>query len=108
MAPHDVLSRLENLWHKLDEEGWHVKANTVALAIEEIKGHQATIRAMVGALEAMRQVLAARRQQNNISYAAEQQADAALSLIKTPTGGSRAIDRQPVEVKGEPYHPTGE
>lgn len=33
----EVLERLEILWHKLDDEGLHVRANTVALAIEEIK-----------------------------------------------------------------------
>lgn len=37
MASQYVLARLENLYRKLDEEGWHVNANTVALAIEEIK-----------------------------------------------------------------------
>lgn len=33
----EVLTRLETLWRKLDDEGWHVRANTVSLAIEEIK-----------------------------------------------------------------------
>ena len=33
----DVLARLEILWRKLDDEGMHVRANTVALAIDEIK-----------------------------------------------------------------------
>ena len=33
----DVLTRLENLWNFLDEEGYYVKANTVALAIDKIK-----------------------------------------------------------------------
>ena len=37
MAHQDVLDRLENLYRKLDEEGWHVKANTVSLAADEIK-----------------------------------------------------------------------
>lgn len=33
-----ILERLERLYLKLDEEGWHVHANTVAVAIDEIKG----------------------------------------------------------------------
>jgi hypothetical protein len=33
----EVLERLENLWNHLDHEGQYVKANTVALAIDEIK-----------------------------------------------------------------------
>lgn len=33
----EVLSRLEILWRKLEDEGLYVRANTVALAIEEIK-----------------------------------------------------------------------
>lgn len=33
----DVLRRLEILWQKLEDEGLYVGANTVALAIEEIK-----------------------------------------------------------------------
>lgn len=32
-----VLERLEILWRKLDDEGSYVSANTVALAIDEIK-----------------------------------------------------------------------
>lgn len=33
---HHVVERLERLYRKLDEEGWHTDANTIALAIEEI------------------------------------------------------------------------
>ncbi|WP_181168651.1 MULTISPECIES: hypothetical protein [unclassified Mesorhizobium] len=33
----EVLARLEILWRKLEDEGWYVKANTVGLAIDEIK-----------------------------------------------------------------------
>lgn len=33
----DILARLEILWRKLEDEGAYVRANTVALAIEEIK-----------------------------------------------------------------------
>lgn len=33
----DILNRLEILWRKLEDEGRYVSANTVALAIEEIK-----------------------------------------------------------------------
>ena len=33
----DILERLENLYHFLNEEGWYTKANTAYLAIEEIK-----------------------------------------------------------------------
>lgn len=33
----EVVARLEVLLKKLDDEGWHVRANTVWLAIEEIK-----------------------------------------------------------------------
>lgn len=33
----EVISRLEILYAKLDSEGWHVRANTVALAIETLK-----------------------------------------------------------------------
>lgn len=33
----EVLARLEILWRKLEDEGMYVRANTVALAIEEIK-----------------------------------------------------------------------
>lgn len=33
----EVLARLEILWRKLEDEGMYVSANTVALAIEEIK-----------------------------------------------------------------------
>jgi hypothetical protein len=33
----DVLARLAILWRKLEDEGLYVRANTVALAIEEIK-----------------------------------------------------------------------
>ena len=33
----DVLARLEILWRKLEDEGLYVRANTVFLAIEEIK-----------------------------------------------------------------------
>ena len=32
-----ILMRLEILWRKLEDEGLYVRANTVALAIEEIK-----------------------------------------------------------------------
>ena len=31
-----LLERLEILWHKLENEGHYVKANTVGLAIDEI------------------------------------------------------------------------
>lgn len=34
----DVVARLSVLYRKLDEEGQHVGANTVSLAIDEIKG----------------------------------------------------------------------
>lgn len=41
MSPHpttaEILARLEVLYNKLESEGWYVKANTVWLAIEEIK-----------------------------------------------------------------------
>jgi hypothetical protein len=33
----EVLARLDVLWRKLEDEGLYVRANTVALAIEEIK-----------------------------------------------------------------------
>lgn len=33
----EVLERLEILWRKLEDEGLYVRANTVGLAIEEIK-----------------------------------------------------------------------
>ena len=33
----EVLQRLEILWRKLEDEGMYVRANTVALAIDEIK-----------------------------------------------------------------------
>lgn len=33
----DVLARLEILWRKLEGDGWYVNANTVALAIDEIR-----------------------------------------------------------------------
>ena len=33
----DVLARLSILYRKLDEDGMHVQANTVAVAIDEIK-----------------------------------------------------------------------
>lgn len=33
----DILIRLEILWRKLEGEGMYVRANTVALAIDEIK-----------------------------------------------------------------------
>lgn len=33
----EVLERLQILWRKLEDEGLYVRANTVALAIEEIK-----------------------------------------------------------------------
>lgn len=33
----EILVRLESLYDKLDNEGWHVRANTVALAMDEIK-----------------------------------------------------------------------
>jgi hypothetical protein len=33
----EVLDRLEILWRKLEDEGMYVQANTVYLAIEEIK-----------------------------------------------------------------------
>lgn len=32
-----IIERLEILWRKLEDEGMYVRANTVALAIEEIK-----------------------------------------------------------------------
>lgn len=35
----ELLERLEVLWKKLDMEGSHVRANTVHLAIEYIKGN---------------------------------------------------------------------
>lgn len=37
MSTDEVLNRLEILWRKLEDEGLYVRANTVALAIEEIK-----------------------------------------------------------------------
>lgn len=41
MNPHpptsEILARLELLYHALEAEGWYVKANTVWLAIKEIK-----------------------------------------------------------------------
>lgn len=33
----EILERLEILWRKLEDEGMYVRANTVGLAIEEIK-----------------------------------------------------------------------
>jgi hypothetical protein len=33
----NVIGRLEILWRKLEDEGRYVSANTVSLAIEEIK-----------------------------------------------------------------------
>lgn len=33
----EVLARLEILWRKLEDEGRYVSANTVSLAIDEIK-----------------------------------------------------------------------
>jgi hypothetical protein len=36
----EVLERLEILWRKLEDEGMYVRANTVALAIDEIKKGQ--------------------------------------------------------------------
>ena len=33
-----LLVRLETLYRWLDEEGWYVKANTVWLAIQRIRG----------------------------------------------------------------------
>jgi hypothetical protein len=33
----EVLARLKILWRKLEDEGLYVRANTVILAIEEIK-----------------------------------------------------------------------
>lgn len=33
----EILDRLEILWRKLEDEGMYVRANTVGLAIEEIK-----------------------------------------------------------------------
>ena len=33
----EILDRLQILWRKLEDEGLYVRANTVALAIEEIK-----------------------------------------------------------------------
>ena len=33
----EILDRLEILWRKLEDEGLYVRANTVWLAIEEIK-----------------------------------------------------------------------
>jgi len=35
-STNEVLERLNILWKKLDDEGLYVRANTVALAIEEI------------------------------------------------------------------------
>lgn len=32
-----IVERLEILWRKLEDEGMYVRANTVGLAIEEIK-----------------------------------------------------------------------
>ena len=37
MVASDTLFRLENLWRYLEDEGLYTKANTVFLAIEEIK-----------------------------------------------------------------------
>ena len=42
-APTEVLERLEILWRKLEDEGLYVRANTVFLAIEEIKRLSAII-----------------------------------------------------------------
>lgn len=36
-ATSNIIERLEILWRKLEDEGFYVSANTVALAIEEIK-----------------------------------------------------------------------
>lgn len=33
----EILARLEVLWHKLEDEGLYVRANTISLAIDEIK-----------------------------------------------------------------------
>lgn len=33
----EILARLEILWRKLEDDGAYVSANTVALAIDEIK-----------------------------------------------------------------------
>ena len=33
----EILERLEILWRKLEDEGMYVRANTVGLAIDEIK-----------------------------------------------------------------------
>lgn len=37
MSPRPLISRLESLYRHLDEEGWYVHANTVALAIEALQ-----------------------------------------------------------------------
>ena len=37
LVPQTLLQRLESLYRHLDEEGWHVHANTVALAIERLE-----------------------------------------------------------------------
>lgn len=36
-----ILERLERLWLKLEDEGRYTDANTIALAIEAIKGSKA-------------------------------------------------------------------
>lgn len=37
LTPANILERLEILWRKLDDEGRYVSANTVSVAIDEIK-----------------------------------------------------------------------
>ena len=39
----DVIDRLKILWHKLEDEGMYVRANTVGLAIDEIERLRAAI-----------------------------------------------------------------
>lgn len=45
----DVLERLEILWHKLENEGQYVKANTVGLAIDEIVKLRSQIKELTNA-----------------------------------------------------------
>ncbi|AZO29363.1 hypothetical protein [Mesorhizobium sp. M1B.F.Ca.ET.045.04.1.1] len=92
----EVLKRLEILHKKLEDEGMYVRANTALLAIKEIK--------LLLALAERQHDLAEERQREVVSLMRQVEAERERSARWMPT----PIERQPVEVKGEPYQPTGD
>ena len=81
----DVLTRLEVLWRKLEDEGLYVSANTVFLAIEEIKRFSESDRAT----EALRAMLDHYGPPETVAHLCVYGADHPISLARNALAQAR-------------------